>query len=66
MARRKPKSPAHPLRDMRVWAREQAELACTYAEDGAYYSAARVARDLADALQAHAERVMLYPFEVAP
>lgn len=45
------------LRDMRVWARTRAKLVCIYAEDGAYHSAARVARELADALQAHADHV---------
>jgi hypothetical protein len=44
-------------RDMREYARRQADLCVTYAEDGAYHSAARVARKLADDLQAHADRV---------
>lgn len=44
-------------RDMRIYAREQADLCVTYAEDGAYRSAAATARRLADELQAHADRV---------
>lgn len=44
-------------RDMREYAREEANLCVTYAEDGAYHSAARTARRLADELQAHADRV---------
>lgn len=43
--------------DMRKWAREQADLCVIYAEDGAYHSAAREARRLADVLQQHADRV---------
>lgn len=39
------------------YVREQAELAVTYAEDGAYGSAARVLRELARVTQEHAERV---------
>lgn len=40
--------------DMRVRIREQAELAVTYAEDGAYHSAARVLLALAAETEAHA------------
>ena len=43
--------------DMREHVREQAELAISYAEDGAYASAARVLRELARVTQAHAEAV---------
>lgn len=54
---RKPKADQQGQRDMREYAREQANLCVTYAEDGAYHSAARTARRLADELQAHADRV---------
>lgn len=53
-AARKPKA---DQRDMRVYAREKADLCVAYAEDGAYHSAARAARELAEELQAHADRV---------
>ncbi len=53
----KPKK-VKPHRDMRQHAREQADLCVTYAEDGAYHSAAATARRLADELQAHADRVL--------
>jgi hypothetical protein len=43
--------------DMRVHVREMAELAITYAEDGAYHSAARVLGALAGEVQAHANMV---------
>jgi hypothetical protein len=43
--------------DMRVLAREQADLIVTYAEDGAYRIAAAKARRLAERLQAHADRI---------
>lgn len=51
------KSPKGRRRDMRVFTRNMADLCVTYAEDGAYHSAARVARKLADELQEHADRV---------
>jgi hypothetical protein len=50
-----------PLLDMRTHAREQADLCVTYAQDGAYHSAAATARRLADTLQAHADRVSPRP-----
>jgi len=34
---------------------DKIELAQTYADDGAFYTAARVLREAADILQAHAE-----------
>jgi len=34
---------------------ERAELAAVYAEDGAFRTAARVLRELADTLEAHAD-----------
>jgi len=35
--------------------RQQTDLAKTYAEDGAFYTAARVLRDIAVVLEAHAK-----------
>lgn len=49
------------FRDMRDFARRRADLCVAYAEDGAYHSAARVARELADQLQAHADGVQPPP-----
>lgn len=43
--------------DMRDRIKERAELAHFYAEDGAYYSAARVLGELADEVRAHAQKV---------
>lgn len=43
--------------DMRDRIKEQCELAHFYAEDGAYYSAARVLRDLAEEVGQHAQKV---------
>lgn len=43
-------------KDMRKWVKEQADLAVFYAEDGAYFSAARVLRDLAADCQKQAEK----------
>jgi hypothetical protein len=37
--------------------REKCDLAITYAEDGAYASAARVLREIAELTQQHVERV---------
>jgi hypothetical protein len=41
------------MTDMREVIREQTQLAQTFAEDGAYHSAARVLADLADKVKAH-------------
>lgn len=54
-SKRKPRPPVGM--DMRLYARQQADLVVTYAEDGAYHSAAAVARALTATLQAHADRV---------
>jgi len=43
--------------DMRELIREKTDLAVTYAEDGAYISAARTLEDLAKQVRAHADRV---------
>jgi len=42
--------------DMRVYVKERSELATTYAEDGAYRSAERVLRELAETVKQHADR----------
>lgn len=42
--------------DMRARIKEQSDLAHFYAEDGAYHSAARILRELAAEVAAHAER----------
>ena len=42
--------------DMRDRVRERCALAQTYADDGAYYSAARVLRELWQEVSAHAQR----------
>lgn len=44
--------------DMRTRIRERCELAITYAEDGAYHSAARVLQSIADETAEHAKRVL--------
>lgn len=46
--------------DMRKRLRERAALAQTYADDGAYHSAARVLRELAAEIQDHADRTGVY------
>lgn len=46
-----------PVVDMRAHIRERCELAQTYADDGAYASAARVLREIAAETQAHADFV---------
>ena len=43
------------MKDMRDWLRELNELAQAYADDGAYYSAARVTAETAERLKEHAE-----------
>ena len=43
------------MKDMREWLRERNELAQAYADDGAYYSAARVTDETAERLNGHAE-----------
>ena len=43
------------MKDMREWLRERNELAQAYADDGAYYSAARVTAETAERLKEHAE-----------
>lgn len=40
--------------DMRAYLKEQADLAYTYACDGAYHSAAKILTELALAIKAHA------------
>lgn len=47
--------------DMRVRIREKCDLATIYADDGAYHSAARVLRELAEEVQRHADRVHTAP-----
>lgn len=42
--------------DMRERIKEQTSLAQAYADDGAYFSAARVLRELASEVKAHADR----------
>lgn len=42
------------MADMRERIREQTKLAQTYADDGAYHTAARVLETLADEVKAHA------------
>ena len=44
------------LVDMRELIKDQTSLALVYAEDGAYNSAGRVLRRLADDIEAHARR----------
>lgn len=43
--------------DMRDHIREKSDLAHTYAEDGAYHSAARILTDLAKEVSEHAHRI---------
>jgi hypothetical protein len=50
---------AAPLRDMRQRVAEQAGLAITYAEDGAYFTCARVLRELWKEVSEHADRVRI-------
>lgn len=47
------------MTDMRERIREQTALAQTYADDGAYHSAAAVLERLAVEIKAHAQRVSL-------
>lgn len=47
--------------DMRLFIKQRTGLALTYAEDGAYHSAARILSELAASVKDHAERVQPMP-----